>query len=160
MRPLWLFFLKPPCQCTIYYILSVSGLLFWHSCCVARHVSSLLFCFGWVLVKLDSTSFVTRMAIYSSAAAMLEKNLPSFDCACHIGPTYHDNSPKSMVCIIQHILLYYKGILPKSLHKNTIIVVVIVGTTVSNPIMWQLEKVNVPPKLFFLTLFWEFVMFF
>jgi hypothetical protein len=32
--------------------------------------------------------------------------------------------------------------------------------TVSNPIMWQFEKVNVPPKLFFLTLFWEFVMFF
>jgi hypothetical protein len=31
---------------------------------------------------------------------------------------------------------------------------------VSNPIMWQFEKVNVPPKLFFLTLFWEFVMFF
>jgi hypothetical protein len=31
---------------------------------------------------------------------------------------------------------------------------------VSNPIMWQLEKVNVPPKLFFLTIFWQFVMFF
>jgi hypothetical protein len=29
---------------------------------------------------------------------------------------------------------------------------------VSNPIMWQFEKENVPPKLFFLTLFWEFVM--
>jgi hypothetical protein len=27
-------------------------------------------------------------------------------------------------------------------------------------IMWQFEKENVPPKLFFLTLFWEFVMFF
>jgi hypothetical protein len=26
-------------------------------------------------------------------------------------------------------------------------------------IMCQFEKVNVPPKLFFLTLFWEFVMF-
>jgi hypothetical protein len=26
--------------------------------------------------------------------------------------------------------------------------------------MLQFEKVNVPPKLFFLTLFWEFVMFF
>jgi hypothetical protein len=31
---------------------------------------------------------------------------------------------------------------------------------VSNPIMKQFEKENVPPKLFFLTLFWEFVMFF
>jgi hypothetical protein len=31
---------------------------------------------------------------------------------------------------------------------------------VSNPIMWQFEKQNVPPKLFFLTLFWQFVMFF
>jgi hypothetical protein len=30
----------------------------------------------------------------------------------------------------------------------------------SNPIMWQFEKENVPPKLFFRTLFWEFVMFF
>jgi hypothetical protein len=26
--------------------------------------------------------------------------------------------------------------------------------------MWQFEKVNVSTKLFFLTLFWEFVMFF
>jgi hypothetical protein len=31
---------------------------------------------------------------------------------------------------------------------------------VSNLIMWQFKKQNVPPKLFFLTLFWEFVMFF
>jgi hypothetical protein len=31
---------------------------------------------------------------------------------------------------------------------------------VSNPIMSQFEKVNVPLKLFFLTLYWEFVMFF
>jgi hypothetical protein len=31
---------------------------------------------------------------------------------------------------------------------------------VSNLIMWQFEKPNVPPKLFFLTLLWEFVMFF
>jgi hypothetical protein len=31
---------------------------------------------------------------------------------------------------------------------------------VSNPIMWQFEKQNVPPKLFFLTLFREFLMFF
>jgi hypothetical protein len=30
----------------------------------------------------------------------------------------------------------------------------------SNPIMWQFEKVKVPPKLFFLTLFWESAMFF
>jgi hypothetical protein len=29
---------------------------------------------------------------------------------------------------------------------------------VSNLIMWQFEKQNVPPKLFFLTLFWEFVI--
>jgi hypothetical protein len=27
-------------------------------------------------------------------------------------------------------------------------------------ILLEFEKVNVPPKLFFLTLFWEFVMFF
>jgi hypothetical protein len=33
-------------------------------------------------------------------------------------------------------------------------------STLSNPIMWQFEKENVPAKLFFLTLFWEFVMFF
>jgi hypothetical protein len=26
----------------------------------------------------------------------------------------------------------------------------------SNPIMWKFEKENVPPKLFLLTLFWEF----
>jgi hypothetical protein len=31
---------------------------------------------------------------------------------------------------------------------------------VSNLIMWQFEKQNVPPKLFFLTLFWEFVILF
>jgi hypothetical protein len=29
-----------------------------------------------------------------------------------------------------------------------------------NCVEQQFEKVNVPPKLFFLTLFWEFVMFF
>jgi hypothetical protein len=31
---------------------------------------------------------------------------------------------------------------------------------VSNLIMWQFEKQNVNPKLFFLTLFWEFVILF
>jgi hypothetical protein len=31
---------------------------------------------------------------------------------------------------------------------------------VSNLIMWQFDKQNVPPKLFFLTLFWEFVILF
>jgi hypothetical protein len=31
---------------------------------------------------------------------------------------------------------------------------------VSNPIMWRFERENVPSTLFFLTLFWEFVMFF
>jgi hypothetical protein len=111
--------------------------------------------------KLSSCLVVVPMEPYGSAAILSQYSKTLF---CLFGYVYlKDNLIWVLVVGFQHVLsrtiIFVKwqisGVCscPKTVNTRL---------PVSNPIMhmWQFEKENVPPKLFFLTLFWQFVMFF